>query len=112
MIRDRKMYVAPTPFGLVSGAAHTQTLILPENFPVAAGLKQVGILVRQEAERLIVGYTFDLRNNTLTPETMPNPSAGREHVFQAWRLDSGSDEPVVMRQVTATTDESEDTLDE
>ena len=29
MIRDRKMYVAPTPFGLVSGVAHTQTLILP-----------------------------------------------------------------------------------
>jgi hypothetical protein len=25
MIRDRKMYVAPTPFGLVTGVAHTQT---------------------------------------------------------------------------------------
>jgi hypothetical protein len=102
MIRDRKMYVAPTPFGLVSGVAHVQTLILPEDFPVADGFKQVGVLVRKEADRLIVGYTFDLRRNTLTPETIPNPYAGREHTFRAWRLDGGSDEPVVMREAATT----------
>ena len=27
------------------------------------------------------------------------PSTGTEHVFRAWRLVSGSDDPVVMRQV-------------
>lgn len=32
MIRDRKMYVAPTPFGLASGVAHLQTLILPDSY--------------------------------------------------------------------------------
>jgi hypothetical protein len=43
MIRDRKMYVAPTPFGLVTGVAHTQTLILPsanacpKDFATSAG---------------------------------------------------------------------------
>ena len=29
LIRDRKMYVAPTPFHLVEGVAHHHTLILP-----------------------------------------------------------------------------------
>lgn len=97
MIRDRKMYVVPTPFGLVSGVAHTQTLILPESFPAGVNLRDVGRLTRREADRLVVGYTFDLRNNTLTPETIPNPTAGREHVFRAWRLDGGPEEPVSMR---------------
>jgi len=68
MIRDRKMYVAPTPFGLVSGVAHLQTLILPEEFVVEGDFKQVGALVRKETDMLIVGYTFDLRHNTLTPD--------------------------------------------
>ena len=33
MIRDRKMYVVPTPFHLVEGVAHQQTLILPDRTP-------------------------------------------------------------------------------
>ena len=110
MIRDRKMYVAPTPFGLVSGVAHLQTLILPDDFEVIGDFKQVGTLVRTEADRLIVGYTFDLRQNTLKPETVPNPAAGREHVFRAWRLESILEEPVAMRQeplVNAESDEDD-----
>jgi hypothetical protein len=95
MIRDRKMYVAPTPFGLVSGVAH-KTLILPEGFPVSGQFKDVGRLVRREAELLIVGYTFDLRNNILKPETVSNPSAGQEHVFRAWRVGKKPGEPVLM----------------
>lgn len=35
MIRDRKMYVAATPFGIASGIAHTQTLILPADHAAA-----------------------------------------------------------------------------
>ena len=31
LIRDRKMYVVPTPFHLVHGVAHQQTLILPDD---------------------------------------------------------------------------------
>ena len=98
MIRDRKMYVAPTPFGLASGVAHVQTLILPEKFPVGHGFKPIGTLIRKETDSLIVGYTFNLRYNKLKPKTVPNPFAGREHVFTAWRLKSGSAEPVVMRE--------------
>ncbi len=39
------MYVAPTPFGLLSGVAHMQTIILPASFPVNKDFKQVGTLV-------------------------------------------------------------------
>jgi hypothetical protein len=108
MIRDRKMYVAPTPFGLVSGVAHTQTLILPEDFPVTDGFQKVGVLGRKEADRLIIGYAFDLKNNVLTPETVPNPFAGREHTFYAWRRDNESDEPVTMRATPAIINKSHD----
>jgi hypothetical protein len=107
MIRDRKMYVAPTPFGLVSGVAHAQTLILPDNFRASAGFKQVGALTRKETDKLIIGYTFNLKHNTLAPKTAPNPFAGKEHVFHAWRLAGGSKEEVEMRQVTTPNNESE-----
>jgi hypothetical protein len=99
MIRDRKMYVAPTPFGLASGVAHQRTLILPQDFQVPAGFQQVGTLIRRETEKLIVGYSFDLRHNTITPETVPNPSSGKEHVFCAYRLEGDSQESVEMRRV-------------
>lgn len=106
MIRDRKMYVAPTPFGLTNGTAHQQTLILPAEARMPSGFKKVGSLIRREAENLIVGYTFDLRTNNLVPKTVHNPSAGREHAFCAWRLKAGSDKPVTMREHPVEIDES------
>lgn len=103
MIRDRKMYVAPTPFGLASGLAHTQTLILPADFFISEegnvqpeGFKQVGTLVRKETDKLIIGYTCDLKSNTIVPKTIPNPHAGQEHIFYVWRCSNGSDDPVIM----------------
>lgn len=101
-IRDRKMYVVPTPFGLVSGVAHAQTLVLPGGFEVAPTFREVGTLVRRETGRLVVGYRFDLRKNTLVAETVPNPSAGREHIFKAWRLGERLGGPVTMRDADAT----------
>lgn len=106
MIRDRKMYVAPTPFGLVTGVAHAQTLILPAGFTPGKGFREVGRAVRREAEWLIVGYTFDLRTNTLVPETVPNTDAGREHAFRAWRVTGGSREPVALRDLTGVGQET------
>ena len=96
MIRDRKMYVAPTPFGLTSGTAHHQTLILAADQRVDSRFRQVGRLVRQEANKLIVGYVFDLRENTLTPEFVDNPSAGLEHEFRAYRVKGGAADEVAM----------------
>jgi hypothetical protein len=83
MVRDRKMYVAPAPFGLTTGTAHGQTLILPADFQADSRFRTVGNLLRQEAQRLIVGYTFDLKTNELKPESVANPAAGKEHCFVA-----------------------------
>ena len=113
MIRDRKMYVAPTPFGLTAGTAHHHTLILPADFPVDSRYRQVGRLVRRETAKLIVGYTFNLKANTLVPKTMNNPSAGQEHVFNAYRLKKAPADEVSMREVASEsqdigTDESDE----
>lgn len=111
MVRDRKMYVAPTPFGLTHGAAHHQTLILPASAAVDGRFEPVGELLRVEADRLIVGYSFDLRSNVLTPETVPNPRAGREHRFRAYRMAGHGGDAVTMRvmhDVAPDTGENED----
>jgi hypothetical protein len=101
MIRDRKMYVAPTPFGLATGTAHNRTLILPAGASADARFAEVGRLVRREADKLIVGYTFNLRTNALAPELVGNPSAGKEHVFRACRLKGVRGDEVAMRPVVA-----------
>jgi hypothetical protein len=86
MIRDRKMYVAPTPFALTQGTTGVQTLILPHEFPVDNRFEEIGRLTRVECANLIVGYKFDLRTNVLDAETIPNPNAGIEHRFIAYRM--------------------------
>lgn len=97
LIRDRKMYVAPTPFGLAEGVAHHVTLILPAAAEPTKGLVLVGELTRREADRLVVGYRFDLRTNELAAETVPNPGAGREHRFRAWRARGDATTAVSLR---------------
>lgn len=96
MIRDRKMYVAPTPFALTQGTTGLMTLIIPESIEADARFKEVGRLTRVEAETLVVGYSFDLRTNELKAETVPNPNSGTEHKFVAYRLISQTDKPVSM----------------
>jgi hypothetical protein len=82
------MYVVPTPFRLVDGVAHQQTLILPNEEEPGNHFTEVGELSRREADHFIVGYHFDLRTNELLTKSVPNPGAGREHRFRAWRLSS------------------------
>jgi hypothetical protein len=96
MIRDRKMYVAPTPFALTEGTTGLLTLILPESLDPDPRFQEVGRLTRIEAETLVVGYTFDLRTNDLNAEKVPNPRAGTEHHFIAYRLKSQTTKPVSM----------------
>jgi hypothetical protein len=57
----------------------------------------VGNLARREADKLIVGYSFDLQTNTLKPESVANPAAGKEHKFVAYRLKGSAAGEVVMR---------------
>ena len=96
MIRDRKMYVAPTPFALTEGTTGLMTLIVPESVKADSRFREVGQLTRIEADSLIVGYTFDLRTNELKAEQIPNPNAGNKHRFVAYRLAEHAPKPVSM----------------
>jgi hypothetical protein len=96
MIRDRKMYVAPTPFALTQGTTGLMTLIVPETYSADDRFHAVGDLVRVESQNLIVGYSFDLRTNGLSAEKVENPRAGSKHKFVAYRLKSQAPKPVSM----------------
>ncbi len=107
MIRDRKMYVAPTPFAITDGTTGTQTLIIPANFLTDERFEEVGHLVRTECAKLIVGYSFDLRKNTLVAENAPNPAADQEHRFIAYRLKGQGGKGVSMvRNIFTTSSEN------
>lgn len=99
MIRDRKMYVAPTPFALTNGTAGQRTLILPRDVEVDERLEACGELIRVETDRLLVGYNADLMVNALTPQFAENPSAGMEHRFITYRP-TGADGPAVTMKDT------------
>lgn len=98
LVRDRKMYVAPTPFALADGTAHQRTLILPADMSVDEDLTEIATLTRREVDRMVVAYSFDLRSNELTTTLVPNPSAGTEHVFKAYRLQGDPTAPVTLRE--------------
>lgn len=96
LIRDRKMYVAPTPFAIAQGLTGTQTLLVPSSWSAPDNFKAVGEVVRKEAKQLVVGYNFDLRSNEILAKTIRNPSAGEEHSFIAYRANSDSDKLVYL----------------
>lgn len=85
MIRDRKMYVTPTPFALTTNTEGQITLILPEEDVVDNRVTSRGTLVRIETETIVAGYSFDLQNNQLSTQVIPNPNSGRQHRFVAYR---------------------------
>jgi hypothetical protein len=99
LIRDRKMYVIPTPFLLLDGAAHHRTLVLPGEAEPGDDYVQVGEMIRREADRVVLGYAFNLKTNEITADTAANPHAGREHRFRAWRLKGDPEAPVSLRAV-------------
>lgn len=113
MIRDRKMYVVPTPFRIANGFAHQHTLVLPADENPGPGFFEVGALTRIEAEKLVVGYSFDLRSNELVPQLVANPGAGTEHAFRAWRLSGSPSEPVSLNgSVAASVADPEESSDD
>lgn len=99
MIRDRKMYVIPTPFAIAEGLAHNFTLITPGEIELPKPFVIVGKLVRKETDTLLTSYSFDLTSNELTVNRIPNPQAGKEHHFSAWRLEHQGGDPVKMRNI-------------
>jgi hypothetical protein len=117
LIRDRKMYVAPTPFALVEGTAHRRTLILPEDHPVDDGLVEVGMLSRREVDEIVVAYSFDLRVNGIATTKVPNPGGGKAHVFKAYRVTGDPVDRVSLREssrvlATLAPENSEDDVEE
>ena len=98
LVRDRKMYVAPTPFALADGTAHRRTLILPAEMTVDEDYIEISTLTRREVKNLVVAYKFDLKSNELKTTFVKNPHAGREHVFKACRLIGDPIEPIVLRE--------------
>lgn len=96
LVRDRKMYVAPTPYALADGAAHHRTLIVPASMQVDDDLIQVAEFERREVDRIIVSYSFDLTSNDLTTAFVANPSAGKSHRFRAYRMDGDPLNPVTL----------------
>lgn len=99
------MYVAPTPFALTEGTTGQATLIVPSDYAVDGRLESVGSLIRVEADQIVVGYSFDLRSNTLTPEFAPNSSAGTAHHFTAYRMKGEGSGTVVMKSAVDVLDE-------
>lgn len=115
LIRDRKMYVVPTPFALTEGTTGLKTLILPEDIQADRRFRVVGELCRIEADEWVAAYSFDLRTNELRTERIPNPRAGMEHRFVAYRLADDSEKPVKMvaqEDILADLDSDADEADE
>lgn len=96
MIRDRKMYVAPTPYALTVGTERQITLIAPEDFDGSKSLISAGGLVRVESERLIRGYSFDMTSHEIEPSYLPNPSAGKKHPFKVFRSSNSNGPEVTL----------------
>lgn len=97
MVRDRKMYVAPTPYALTNGTERQTTLIIPDDQIAGKTLKEVGAFTRKESERLIRGYSFDMMTHAITPTYMKNPKAGVAHPFKAYRTSSSNGPTVSLR---------------
>ena len=70
MIRDRKMYVAPTPFELTKGTAVLATLIVPDDLEPPPDFFCVGNLFRIEGDKLVSEYSFNLVTNELQIRTI------------------------------------------
>ena len=111
MIRDRKMYVIPTPYNIANGLAHHNTLILPANIKLGKEFIVVGELIRKETTDLLASYNFNLNTNALNVEKIKNPNAGKKHLFRAWRLKEHKGEPVKMRSIDIILDELEKSIE-
>lgn len=98
MVRDRKMYVVPTPFALLGGVTSLPTLVVPSEYPLDERFQEVGRFTRVEADNIVVGYEFDLKTNVLKPKYAKNPGAGKRHEFVACRLKGASKKAVTLSE--------------
>lgn len=88
----------PNPFRLLQGAANQATLILPDHYDPGPSLVQVGVLIRREPRDIVIAIVENFVAGTVTAGTAPNPTAGQEHTFRAWRLKGSSTDPVFLTE--------------
>lgn len=114
MVRDRKMYVVPTPFFLASGTTGLSTFIVPaDQKPTDSRLVPVGELQRVEVDQVVSAYEFNLETNDLVLHYSKNQNAGKTHAFVAYRMKGhGDDKEVAMNVATSTFAIYEDDIDE
>ncbi len=87
LIRDRRMYVSPTPYALMPETVGHATLVLEgDSTHVPAQLRNVGQFQRTESAEIVTGYSFDFATNELTSQRAPNASAGTNHLFNLYRV--------------------------
>ena len=102
LVRDRKMYVAPTPFGLLDGIDRQVTLILLADEKVNDRFRLVGEIERVETQKVVTKYTFDLKTNDLTTSEEDNPTAGTVHKFRAYRIKGAPETAVKLKRQPVT----------
>lgn len=112
MIRDRKMYVAPTPFALTDGTTGLCTLIVPDTYVPDKRFKEVGTLIRKETQRYVQSYSFNLETNEISTDWAMNSNVNKEHKFKAYRLKDASDKQVSMSNIDLTNDSLDEDYDE
>lgn len=96
LVRDRKMYVVPTPFALATGTAGLATLILPSSHSVTSSdLVGVGDITRVEVDEVVTSYEFNLETNQLITHKSANPHARRANDFVAYRVRGRGDDKTV-----------------
>lgn len=91
MIRDQKMYVAPTPFALTEGTTGLMTLILPEDFGADDRYQVIGKLAYMPFPLKLLGALAQLCKSVKdklaaeiaqikaqTPEAIRTPACGRD----------------------------------
>jgi hypothetical protein len=92
LVRDRKMYVVPTPYALLDGTTGLSTLVVPSELPIQnSELSRVGEIERIEVDQLVISYEFNLETNEMITHLAPNPNAGRRHQFSAYRSRSAGE---------------------
>jgi len=77
---------------------------------VSTDFFDVGQLIRPEAKNLIVGYSFDLQNNSMVSKKVPN--ANKQYTFHAWILNGSTTTPVKVLNIQARSFEFEDAENE
>jgi hypothetical protein len=87
LIRDRRMYVSPTPYALMPDTVGHATLVVErDSVTIPTQLCKVDQFERIESAEIVTGYSFDFASNKLSSKHAPNASAGTKHLFDLYRI--------------------------